>query len=286
MMIFLSMTLPQMRRVVIYRKDLSTVLELMTTGIVMELISILKLLAIRYNQSGNKYLNYYFLLIKKNHKVKVKSARFCYSNFCKLTFIFISFHLNNNFIKYIFLLFAKCHRLSLSSIIQGLRWLLRRMVDDWKIRDKGEYCIMWTYAKLTNTIVTICIALTIGNIAALIIRLYATYIIERYYSAANETVLKPQIAKSDFYFNEQVEGIYELVVAAQILGGFSVAFSFTACDGFFVCSIMHVSGQIHILQMQIEDLVRCYEKRGGAFSEVLAPIVHRHRDLRGYRCVI
>ncbi|NP_001177478.1 odorant receptor 23 [Nasonia vitripennis] len=220
MVTFFSITLPQLRRVMIHRKDLSTVLELMTTGIVMELISILKLLAIRYNQSG-------------------------------------------------------------------LRWLLRRMVDDWKIYDKGQYYkIMWVYARHTNTIVTICIALTTGNIAAQIIRQYAIYIIERHYSSANETVIKPTILKSDFYFNEQIEGIYELVVAAQILGGFSVAFSFTAFDGFFVCSIMHVSGQIHKLQMQIEDLVQCYERREGAFSEVLGPIVHRHRDLRGYAAVI
>ncbi|NP_001177482.1 odorant receptor 27 [Nasonia vitripennis] len=217
--IFFTMTVPQVRRAVLHRKDLSAVLELMTTGIVMELIALLKLLGIRLNESG-------------------------------------------------------------------LRWLLRRMIDDWKTSNSKERNIMQEYSNLTRFIMTLCITLTIGNVVAQTTKQFAIYFMERYQSMANETVIKPTFLKSDFYFNEQPEGIYEAVVAAQILGGFYVAFAFTACDGFFVFSILHVSGQICNLQLQIEGLVQNHEQRRCSFIKVLAPIVVRHRDLRGYAAVI
>lgn len=141
---------------------------------------------------------------------------------------------------------------------------------------------MTEYSNLTRFIMTLCITLTIGNIVAQTTKQFAIYFMELYQSMANETVIKPLFVKSDFYFDEQQEGIYEVVVAAQILGGFYVAFAFTAYDGFFVFSILHVSGQICYLQLQIEDLVQSHEQRRCSFIEVLAPIVVRHRELRGY----
>lgn len=166
--------------------------------------------------------------------------------------------------------------------IQGLRSLLRRMVDDWKTCNNKQRNVMHEYANLTRFIMTMCITLTLGNIVSQTSKQAAIYFMERYHAMANETVIKPTIVKSDFYFDEQTRGVYEAVFAAQTVGGFYTIFAFTASDGFFVFSMIHVCGQIRNLQLQIEDLVQSYEQRRCSFIEILAPIVIRHRDVRGY----
>lgn len=51
-MAFFTMTVPQIRRAMIYRKDANAVIELLTTGIIMELIAILKMIGIKLNETG------------------------------------------------------------------------------------------------------------------------------------------------------------------------------------------------------------------------------------------
>ena len=141
---------------------------------------------------------------------------------------------------------------------------------------------MWKYAHLSKIIVLSCLALTFGNICAQIIRLAIIYQIDLRRISENETLLKPMLIKSDFYFDVQKSPQYQLTFLGQIIACVCVSYSFTGYDGFFVFSILHFSGQLQNLQMQIADLIELQRERKCTFTQVLVPVIKRHQDLCRY----
>ena len=86
-LMFCLLVIPQSRKAISVRKDLNAVLEVLSTGIIMEALSILKLLGLWYNETGKRK-------IKNIIQLLLKVTKFClifciYSKYLIIT-IFIT----------------------------------------------------------------------------------------------------------------------------------------------------------------------------------------------------
>ena len=163
-----------------------------------------------------------------------------------------------------------------------MKKLLLKIAKDWEVSTVKEQVIMWKYARLTKIIMVFCMVLAAGNHTINLIRLLILCYIDIHHLAENETYIKPMFVKSDFYIDEQVSPLHQILFTSQYIACTYVNVSFIAYDGYFFLSMLHFSGQLYNLQKQIEEVVERYSERKCAFSEILAPVVERHRDLCRY----
>lgn len=154
------------------------------------------------------------------------------------------------------------------------------MKKDWKISTPEEQKVMWINVKFCRIILIYCAVLTYGTVITY--AFHTTIILNSYLKKVkyfdNSSMDKPLFLNSKFFFEIQKSPIFEIIWICQLFAAFISAAAFTAFDGFFIFSILHLCGQLSNLRFQIKNLAE--KNRSHSFLYLLNKIVNRHIHLQ------
>lgn len=134
---------------------------------------------------------------------------------------------------------------------------------------------MWSNARLSKWSAIFCYSSSTGSV----ITHSMVFLMTTTSSYRNSSIDKSLFLKSHFPFDTNYSPVYEFICLCQCLGALLSCAAFSSFDGFFVCSIMHFSGQLHNLKHRFRNLVTKHNKSTDAFTKSLKSLVLRHQHL-------
>ncbi|KAL7300018.1 hypothetical protein TKK_0007327 [Trichogramma kaykai] len=163
---------------------------------------------------------------------------------------------------------------------QILNKLLVLLNDDWKhVRDASDIEIMWQKAKTSRKVSKMCMVLSAGTVFAYSGRmLYVLYISTLTNSEDNvdKQIVRPLYFSAKFFYDTQKTPNFEITWILQMIAAFLSALAFGSIDCLFISFILHLCGQLVILQKAFEKIGSDDVLTDANFDYTIAKLIKKH----------
>ncbi|EFN71824.1 Putative odorant receptor 13a [Camponotus floridanus] len=153
-----------------------------------------------------------------------------------------------------------------------LKEIIARIVEDWKRHDVSEKHTMTRVAyisrRFSNLIITMC---------AIVEFIYATSTLIKYKSS-NQTNARELLVKMELPFEIKSTSVYIAVLVIQLVHQTSVASTEGMLNSLLITLVLHVCGQIDIMQQKLNKVTR-KNKEQDAAKNIMKRLIVRHQKI-------
>nr|KAF7432440.1 hypothetical protein H0235_005364 [Vespula pensylvanica] len=165
---------------------------------------------------------------------------------------------------------------------EALRLLLVEIINDWTQTLSGpERLTMLKNAKISRRISLSCSTLAYTMLIAFIsLQTYANM------TSASEVDLGGLLHPATFPYDTKKSPYFEITWMGQFIGSILTGISYSCFDTFFAVFVLHLCGQLSVLQLNLKELVETAKHDVTLFQNRLGFIVNRHNKLYRFAIII
>ncbi|KAL2716824.1 odorant receptor 13a-like isoform X1 [Vespula squamosa] len=163
-----------------------------------------------------------------------------------------------------------------------LRSLLVEIVKDWaQTLREPERLTMLRNAKMSRKISLFCSTLTYLMLTAFIsLQTYANM------ASASEVDLGGLLHPATFPYDTKKSPYFEITWMGQFMGTVLTAICYSCFDTFLAVFVLHLCGQLSVLQMNLKELAEIAKRDVTSFQNRLGFIVNRHNELYRFAIIV
>ncbi|KAI4497888.1 hypothetical protein M0802_007004 [Mischocyttarus mexicanus] len=167
---------------------------------------------------------------------------------------------------------------------KALKSLLVEILHDWtdnKMIPDQERLTMLKNAKLSRTISLFCSTLTYLMLTAFIsLQMYANM------ASASEVDLGGLLHPATFPYDTKKSPYFEITWMGQFMGTVLTAICYSCFDTFLAVFVLHLCGQLSVLQLNIKELTNVAKLDIASFQSRLGLIANRHEQLFKFAVIV
>ncbi|XP_043665351.1 odorant receptor 13a-like [Vespula pensylvanica] len=165
---------------------------------------------------------------------------------------------------------------------EALRLLLVEIVNDWtQTLPEPERLTMLKNAKMSRRLCFFCSILAyIMMVAFISLQIYLNT------ANASEVDLGGLLHPATFPYDTKKSPYFEITWIGQFMGTILTIISYSCFDTFFATFVLHLCGQLSVLQLNLKELAETAKRDVTLFQNRLGFIVNRHNELYRFAIII
>nr|XP_050847364.1 odorant receptor 13a-like [Vespula vulgaris] len=165
---------------------------------------------------------------------------------------------------------------------EALRLLLVEIVNDWtQTLPEPERLTMLKNAKMSRRLCFFCSTLAyIMMVAFISLQIYLNT------ANASEVELGGLLHPATFPYDTKKSPYFEITWIGQFMGTVLTIISYSCFDTFFATFVLHLCGQLSVLQLNLKELAETAKRDVTLFQNRLGFIVNRHNELYRFAIII
>ncbi|KAF7410510.1 hypothetical protein HZH68_004891 [Vespula germanica] len=165
---------------------------------------------------------------------------------------------------------------------EALRLLLVEIVNDWtQTLPEPERLTMLKNAKMSRRLCFFCSTLAyIMMVAFISLQIYLNT------ANASEVDLGGLLHPATFPYDTKKSPYFEITWIGQFMGTVLTIISYSCFDTFFATFVLHLCGQLSVLQLNLKELAETAKRDVALFQNRLGFIVNRHNELYRFAIII